>query len=107
MTSIRLPDLVIDSEIPATIEKEWTKHMFYESGPSSGKRKIQVEQKWKRKEYLGKGSYGTVWLEECISGSHNTSLRAVKQIRKTGPDTKHIIYHRELEAIIKFSNAKV
>jgi serine/threonine protein kinase len=45
-----------------------------------------------------------MWLEECILGSRDLALRAVKQIRKTEQDSKQIAYHRELEAIMKFSN---
>jgi hypothetical protein len=107
MGTMRVPDLVLDSELVAIITEEWTKHIVDEPGSIPSRRRAQLEQQWKRKRYLGRGAYGSVWLEECISGFRDITLRAVKQIRKTGQDSKQIAYHRELEAIMKFSNPRV
>ncbi|OCK96271.1 kinase-like protein [Cenococcum geophilum 1.58] len=103
---MRVPDLVLDSELVAIITEEWTKHIVDEPGSIPSRRRAQLEQQWKRKRHLGRGAYGNVWLEECISGFRDVALRAVKQIRKTGEDSKQIVYHRELEAIMKFSNPR-
>ena len=52
---------------------------------------------------LGRGSFGTVWLERCIQGNSKEEVRAVKEIQKVGSGD----YFRELEAIALFSHTKV
>jgi len=105
MCSMRLPDLVTDTELTTSIEKECTIHVLDEF---EGRKRVQLKQKWRRSKYLGRGAYGSVWLEECVDGEpHDAPLRAVKQIRKFGHGNKQIDYHRELEAIMKFSNRRV
>jgi hypothetical protein len=61
-------------------------------------------QEWQRKSLLGIGSFGKVWLQQCVSGEQRGQLRAVKEIEKG----KYLINHeRELEAVFKFSQQKV
>jgi calcium/calmodulin-dependent protein kinase I len=70
---------------------------------------MKTEEAWKRREKLGTGAFGQVYLEELLSGSEAGKLRAVKEIAKTPPQDprKEIDYTRELEAIAKFSHPKV
>lgn len=67
---------------------------------------------WRLQERIGGGGFGTIWLEKCIKGGRPSvlgqdgSVRAVKQIdldTRLGP----VDYHRELEAIAKFSHPHV
>ena len=101
-------DLVQDAKLPTKLDSEYTTHTFLESSLVAGRRsrRREREEKWKRKRHLGIGIFGTVWLEECAV-NHETKLRAVKEIRKTGQGSKPIDYSRELEAIVKFSQQKV
>lgn len=68
---------------------------------------MKTEETWQRKRTLGNDAYGTVWLEECIASSGprrgESELRAVKDIQKQ-PNVSSDEFHRELEAIAKFSN---
>ncbi|KAK3365111.1 kinase-like domain-containing protein [Lasiosphaeria ovina] len=56
----------------------------------------------------GAALFGTLWLEECLSGPARGQLRAVKEIRKGNssslvPGGAAVDYERELEAVVKFS----
>lgn len=105
MNAVRLPDLVADAELAASVEKECTIHFLDEF---EGRKRIRLKQEWRSIKYLGRGAYGSVWLEDCIAGEpREARVRAVKQIRKFGLGNKPIVYHRELEAIMKFSNRRV
>ena len=105
MNPMRLPDLVADAELEASVEKECTTHLLDEF---EGRKRIRLRQEWRRSKYLGRGAYGSVWLEDCVAGEpREARVRAVKQIRKFGLGNKPIVYHRELEAIMKFSNRRV
>ncbi|OCL04087.1 kinase-like protein [Glonium stellatum] len=104
MGTEKIPDVVKDWKLIVTVADGLTKQTV--SGSTRGRRRAQWEQQWKRKGFLGRGAYGSVWLEECISGDHDVPVRAVKQIYKAGPDSKPIDYNRELEAIMKFSHRK-
>jgi len=80
-------------------------------GTSARQRSLKTEEIWERKHTLGQGAFGTVWLEECITGAGSAgagrdpkaALRAVKVVRKT-PDVSVSELYRELEALAKFSH---
>ncbi|RSL66560.1 hypothetical protein CEP54_003646 [Fusarium duplospermum] len=55
---------------------------------------------WIRKRKIGKGAFGTVWLENHLDSSRSVTVRAVKQIRKTSLSNRP---ERELQVIAKFS----
>ena len=59
---------------------------------------------WQPAWHLGSGSYGHVWLEECVTSSRK-ALRAVKQINKVPTSSK--LMQRELAALIAFSDTNV
>lgn len=108
----RLPDLVRDSQLEATVSADHTIQTVYVSDPITGQRRIQTEERWQRTRRLGRGSFGQVWLDKCISGPSSGQVRTVKEIWKdtvrTAPGiAPPINYHRELEAIAKFSQKKV
>lgn len=106
-----LSDLVIDSKLETALENEVTGstgailHTFLRSGPAAaGKRYVRVEERWMREATLGEGAHGVVYLER-LAGARTTTLRAVKEIKKSR--CGELDYSRELEAIFKFSHAKV
>ncbi|CAH0021318.1 unnamed protein product [Clonostachys rhizophaga] len=103
-------DLVRDSKLIAfqTDDTSIVRHIVYTSNPHMRQRRMKKEEAWKRREKLGTGAFGQVYLEELLSGSEAGKLRAVKEIAKTPPQDprKEIDYTRELEAIAKFSHPK-
>ena len=98
-----LPALVLISRIEAkfTREKQVTQQTCHI--PRLGKRDLKEEQQWQRKEQLGRGGFGYVYLEQCTLGSSVGQVRAVKEIRKR----KDVDYMRELEALATFSFPQV
>jgi hypothetical protein len=66
-------------------------HTTFHSDASQGARQVSVVKNWRRGRELGRGSFGTVFLETSESGES----RAVKQIAKHGK----IDYNRELMAM--------
>jgi hypothetical protein len=103
----RVSDLVQDAELQTRFHPEYTVHIYTESGPTVRERAILREEHWKRQKFVGGGSYGNVWLEQCVEGQREVELRAVKEVVKSPHDSKQIDYNRELEAISKFSHRKV
>ena len=104
----RVPDLVRDSKLVSRIVPGGAIHTHYESGNGSFRRRpVPREEHWKREKKIGRGAFGNVWLESCTKGQGQVQLRAVKEIATGGPGLKGPDYNRELEAIAKFSQAKV
>lgn len=130
-------DLVLDSKIetsfvsiltsPTEVENV-TRHVRMTLGSSSRARQLRTEELWKREKCLGAGFNGVVWLERRVetassSGqptvdkdrSRGEELRAVKEIKKKqwgsagNENNRHTAatFHRELEAMAKFSQEKV
>ena len=98
-----VPELVRQSKRDAQLspDSQYTQHIYYVS--KRGQRKVKEEEQWKRERTLGRGSFGLVYLEECIRGNEQGKVRAVKEIRK--PENND--YYRELEAAALFSYPKV
>lgn len=99
-------DLVRDFKLETQFHPKYTCHRYDESDLASGTRLVIRQEYWKRQTCIGSGGYGSVWLERCFKGEKEQTVRAVKEIHKqksVKPDT----YYRELEAIAKFSNARV
>lgn len=102
-----LPELVRDSHLEATFHPNAdipneTTHLRY-----WGRRRPQKER-WARQKMLSRGGFGIVWLEKRESQSPEAyDFRAVKQldIAKTRAEQRDCV--RELEALAKFSQAKV
>ncbi|GAM44149.1 HET-s/LopB domain protein [Talaromyces pinophilus] len=83
--------------------------MFFESDSQPGQqvRRLRKEEVWRKVKYLGEGGFGSVWLEQCPTTGSQPKSRAVKAIPKVSTLSLTIDYKRELEAIAKFSQAKV
>ncbi|KAK8137469.1 hypothetical protein PG984_002962, partial [Apiospora sp. TS-2023a] len=103
--ALQLSDLVQDSKLETETLDSYTQHIFYETGRTAHQRRVRRSEKWVRQRFLGRGSYGTVHLERCITGDEQEErLRAVKEIKKYIVSGEELDYARELEAIAKFSN---
>jgi hypothetical protein len=100
-----IPDLVRISKLETQFcsSPEYTQHVQYVSGGMSERRRVRKEERWKKERELGRGSFGVVWLEQCIQGDNKGKERAVKKVQKLECNN----YHRELEAIALFSDRKV
>lgn len=100
-------DLVKDSKLETEILESYTQHVFYETGRTAHERRVRRSEKWVRQRLLGRGAYGIVHLEKCITeDTKHERLRAVKEIEKY-VHGEELDYTRELEAIAKFSNYNV
>ncbi|CAG9990279.1 unnamed protein product [Clonostachys byssicola] len=112
-SSLRNNDLVQDSKLDTALidhDGNSVQHTLYISSHRSRRRPRKVEETWKRSRKIGSGTFGNVWLQECVDGKNENigRLRAVKVIAKTkcGDGSAPIEYNRELEAIAKFSQSK-
>ncbi|VUC35619.1 unnamed protein product [Clonostachys rosea] len=101
-----MPDAVQDSRIETSIlngGKEF-QHVKFSLGSSVMRRRLRSEETWSSRRLLGRGSFGQVWLQECVAGNPRRELRAVKEIMKHQMKTSYLF--RELETIAKFSQDK-
>ncbi|KAH8646451.1 kinase-like domain-containing protein [Ilyonectria robusta] len=102
-------DLVLDWRLDSTIVSDsCTQETKYVSNPMTGLWRTRVQETWKRTELLGNGSFGYVWLEQCIAGPRAGKARAVKEIRTRCGSTAYdpLFLSRELLAIMKFSHQR-
>jgi hypothetical protein len=100
-----IPPLVRVSKLDTQFysNPEYTQHIQYVSVSALERRRVRKEERWRQVGRLGRGSFGGVWMEQCIQGDSEGKLRAVKKVRKL--ESKN--YYRELEAIALFSHIKV
>ena len=84
-------------------DPDYTQHITYVSESGKDRRRTRKAERWKRKSRLGRGTFGTVWLEQCVLGEAKDELRAVKEVSKHGSGD----FNRELEAVAFFSHTKV
>jgi hypothetical protein len=100
-------DLVLDTKLETTfLPDSEIRHVYQGIGTSARMRVIEAEETWKHKRRLAAGTFGVVWLQECVAGARRGTLRAVKEIVKRQDISEHG-YYRELETIAKFSKKKV
>lgn len=89
------------------LETQWhedhTLHVSYRSVRSRGHQKLRIEDRWYRKQKLGQGAFGTVWLETNSDGAD----RAVKEIGRDHGFSSLVDYKRELLAMAKLSKVRV
>lgn len=90
----RISDLIRYSKLETYFLPVETIHRFQESDSTSGQRLVTRLKHWRRQEKIGKGGFGSVWLEKCTKGgrpgaiAQEGAVRAVKQIdidRRFGP----------------------
>ena len=96
------PDLVIGyHKLNTEFFSDHVRHTTFHSDASRGRRRVAVVKSWRRGRELGRGQFGTVFLETSKEGE----CRAVKEIAKD----KHskIDYKRELMAMAILAEPKV
>ncbi|KAK1236934.1 hypothetical protein MKX08_007882 [Trichoderma sp. CBMAI-0020] len=99
----RLPDLVHDTRLNTSFKNNITIHHYDESDDENNARSTLRSEHWEQTNHLGRGSYGDVWLQQCVSGKRGYERRAVKIISRLRLKDKKNSYMAELEAISKFS----
>lgn len=103
----RLPDLVHDTRLITSFKDKLTIHNYDESDDENDARSTLRSEHWEQTSHLGHGSYGDVWLQQCVSGKRGYEQRAVKIIPRLRLKDKKDGYMAELEAIAKFSQRRV
>jgi hypothetical protein len=102
----RLPDLVLDSRLRTQFRESITIHSYLEIDEVGGR--FSREEHWKWERFLGRGGFGQVRLETCVTTETKQDfVRAVKIINKPLNPSESLDFNRELEAIAKFSNDRV
>jgi hypothetical protein len=105
-TMSRLPDLVHDTRLNTSFKDSITIHHYDESDDENDSRSTWRSEHWEQTSHLGHGSYGDVWLQQCVSGKRGYERRAVKIIPRLRLKDRDS-YMAELEAIAKFSQRRV
>ena len=90
------PNLVIDyHRLDTKFFAGHVQHTTFHSDASQGRRRVKEVKNWYRKREIGRGSFGTVFLE----GSEGGEYRAVKEIAKDKGSRVKIDYRGELMAM--------
>ncbi|CAI7634839.1 unnamed protein product [Penicillium discolor] len=101
-------ELVNDMKLDAEVHPDGTSHPTFQPDYAQGTtgRWRPKAELWKRGEILGAGTFGTVWIEKCVSSEGPARVRAVKMIKKSSNLSEQIYCDQELEAMVKFSRPK-
>jgi serine/threonine protein kinase len=95
-------DLLDLFRLEAVVTDKCTTHIEYKTDRARGIRNERVEKKWYRKQCVGSGGFGEVWLE-VTQEDDIVEKRAVKILNKTKIRSRGIDYNKELLALAKFS----
>jgi hypothetical protein len=109
-TKQRLPDLVHHTRLETEFRNGLFIHLHHVSDPSSRRRAEIQRVTYQEVKIVGQGGFGNVRLEKRIAGpavGTHPELRAVKKIYTAEKKVSDRDYVRELEAIAKFSHARV
>lgn len=100
MDSSQCSDLIEHFRLAAVVTAECTTHIEYKTDRARGIRQEKIQKKWHRKQSIGQGAFGKVWLE-IAREDDNIEKRAVKIIDKSC--MRGFDYKKELLALAKFS----
>ena len=90
------PDLVIGyHKLDTKFFTSHVQHTMFHSDAPEGRRRVKQVEYWYRAREIGRGGFGTVFLERSQKGEY----RAVKQIAKDKNSTIKIDHRRELMAM--------
>ena len=103
----QLPESVVSTRLETEFEGVHTIHTYRNPIASTFQGELPERECWVNRGYLGQGTYGSVWLEECVKGQRMTKLRAVKKIPIGIKALENRAAIRELETIVKFSAQEV
>ena len=92
-------DLLDHFKLEAEFLPGCTEHTTYRSDRAQGLRKVKIVKRWTKRQGIGAGSFGEVWLEVEDDGSE----RAVKKISKSKCTLNRIDYVKELAAMAVLS----
>lgn len=70
----RLCDLVLDSKLDTVLRDSTTIHSFLEIDDVGGR--STREERWERERVLGRGGFGQVRLEKCVTAGPKEVLYA-------------------------------
>lgn len=98
-------DLVADTKIRVEFDSDLTYRFSIQS--SGLLRRRERKEAWRAERPLGEGASGSVWLHRCQAQSSDAELQAVKRMDKAKMASQDLDWHKELEAIAKFSQRKV
>jgi hypothetical protein len=97
MASATVSDLIDHFKLETEFRQDCTIEITRIFQHDYGQRMIKAEKKWTKKQDLGYGTFGDVWLERSDSGG-TRAVKSVKKNRNTSVD-----YHKELLAMAKLS----
>ena len=95
-------DLVTDYKLKTKFFNGHVQHTTFCSDASRGRRRVEVVTNWSKERELGRGSFGTVFLEKTEKGER----RAVKEIMKDKNSRAKIDYRRELGAMAMLAKVR-
>jgi hypothetical protein len=100
-----MDDDIEDYKLDTTFEREagCIVHTSWMLDRKRGPQKFKVEDRWHRKDAIGVGSFGEVFLEATEDGRQ----RALKAVRKRLAQKFGVDHKRELVALTFFSRSKV
>jgi hypothetical protein len=97
------PDFVIGfHKLDTRFFSDHVQHTTFHSDASLGVRQVRVVRTWYRGREIGRGSFGTVFLETSEKGE----IRAVKEIAKDKNSQIKIDYKRELMAMAMLTKVR-
>jgi serine/threonine protein kinase len=93
-----LSERVLDYKLTTEHVSDCVVHIHRGQGPR--------REYWRRRRIIGGGTFGRVYLEDCVKGQRDAAVRAVKEITKPTRSVPLASLNRELEAMAKFSQLK-
>jgi hypothetical protein len=106
---IRLPDYVRDTLLKTEFRNGITTHSYELSNSRFGRRQEIQRVQWGKGQLIGRGGFGNVLVQKRVGKAveGHPEVRAVKKIFLGERAVHQREYVRELEAIAKFSVARV
>jgi Protein tyrosine and serine/threonine kinase len=96
-------DLLDLFKLEAVVTSKCTTHIEYRTDRARGIRNERVEKKWYKKQCIGNGGFGKVWLEATQDDDDDVEKRTVEIINKAKMRPLRVDYNKELLALAKFS----
>ena len=96
-------DFIDYFQSPVRFTNSYTEHPCRVTDVSRGIRNVIHVQRWSRQKELGRGGFGTVYLESERGGL----LRAVKEVPKRSGRTVTMDYLREILTMAHFSKVRL